>query len=284
MKQTVYVDVLVSINLIVDYFLLYAAAVIAGRKRDRIRMCLGAVIGAASSLIIFLPPLPMALSLLLVMLTSALMTLAAFGWRSAPNFARTLVVLYALSAGYSGVMLLLWGMGKGGVTVNNGAVYINIDPGLLILSTIVLYAALSFFSGRVRARSLRRARCTITVYGENSTAELEGLIDTGNMLTEPFSGLPVIVASERKLQGVLPEGISDSLSCVDISHKACRGGLRVIPYHTAGGDGLMPAYRPKRIDIDIGGKLIKDVSAYLAVSPKSCGASGDAVVNPDIIG
>lgn len=282
MKQTIYVDVLVSINLIVDYFLLYAAAVISGRKRDRVRMCIAAAIGAAGSLVIFLPRLPSAAGIGIAVLMSALMTVTAFGWRGWRAFCHSLIVMYALTAAYSGLMLLMWNVtGGGNISVNNGAVYINIDPRLLIMVTIILYAAMSFFSGRIRARGLSRRRCTVTLTGENGQISVEGLIDTGNMLTEPFSGMPVLVACRSTVAAVLPEGIEDA---VENSAAAVGRRIRLIPYHTASGSGLMVAYRPKRIDIEIDGRRVDNISAYLALADNDRGMTNAVIINPDAIG
>jgi len=283
-KQTIYVDVLISVNLLVDYFLLFAAAVISGRKRDRVRMCLGAVIGAAGSLMIFLPRMPAAVSVMAAMMLSAVMTLCAFGWCGWRIFVRSLLVMYALSAGYSGLMLLLWNLcGNGNISVNNGAVYINIDPKLLIITTIVLYALMSFFSGRIRSYGMDRKRCTVTLSENNNRIAVEGLIDTGNTLTEPFSGIPVIVAPPGVIRRIMPQEIADiQEKGADSAGQSRR--VRVVPYHTASGTGIMLAYRPQRIDIEIDDTKISDVSAYVAIAAEDRGMRNTVIINPDVVG
>lgn len=282
MKQTVYVDVLISVNLLVDYFLLYAAAVISGRGRDRVRMCLGAAIGAVGSLVIFLPKLPQLLTLLLAVLLSAAMTFTAFVWRGWHLFLRSLLVMYTMSICYSGIMLLLWDLSGGSnISVNNGAVYINIDPKLLILTTVVLYAAISVFSGRISARGMKRRHCTLTFYEKNERLSVEGIIDTGNMLTEPFSGIPVIVADIGAVAAVLPEGIDKLIQGSDTT-ASTQHKVRFIPYHTASGSGVMLAYRPERIDIELDGKTTTHIEAYLALTDSGKMTDG-VLVNPDTI-
>lgn len=53
----VYVDVLIVVNFIVNYFLLLGASSASGRSINRIRIIFSAIFGALSSLIIFFPML-----------------------------------------------------------------------------------------------------------------------------------------------------------------------------------------------------------------------------------
>jgi len=279
-KQTVYVDVLVSINIIIDYFLLYAAAIIAGRKKERIRLCLAALLGGAGSLYIFLPDMPAAVNILFTIALSLVMTLTAFGLGGKHAFFRTLIVLYVLSTAYSGLMLLLWSFGSmRNLSINNGIVYINIDPALLIAATVIIYAVTSVFSGRLRSRNLHRTVCTVTVYGNGKHTDLDGLIDTGNVLAEPFSGLPVIIAEHNRLHDILPKAVLDAVNG-DFNTASPQGCIRIIPFRTVNGNGIYAAYRPERIDITLNGRKHSHIKAYIALSK---GIDSTAIVNPDTI-
>ena len=60
------------------------------------------------------------------------------------------------------------------------------------------------------------------------TRRFTALIDTGNRLREPFSGLPVLIAEERLLRGLLPER-----------------GYRPVAYAALGGGGTLRCFRPE---------------------------------------
>ena len=53
MKQTVYVDVLLFLNLIIAFLLLKSAALLSGVPASRIRLFFGTITGSAASLLIF---------------------------------------------------------------------------------------------------------------------------------------------------------------------------------------------------------------------------------------
>ena len=56
-KTKIYVDVLVVINIFINYFLLSAASLIVRLKPKRIRLAAGAFTGGAYSLVIFFCPI-----------------------------------------------------------------------------------------------------------------------------------------------------------------------------------------------------------------------------------
>ena len=284
MRQTVYLDVLVAVNFLVDYFLLYAAGQLSASAISRVRLCLGALLGAACSCSILLPPLPLAVNALITAVSCGLMTLVAFGFRGWRRFGRAVLWVTAVTIGYGGLMLALWLFAAPrGLIVNNGAVYIDIPPGLLVLATVVCYALTSLFSGQLRKRNLMRSRCRVTIFNRGNQVSIDAIVDTGNLLTEPFSGLPVIVAERDALQPVLPEGC-DSFGQGSTQSGCAPPGLRVIPYSGVGGQGVMLAFRPQRITTQLPGGRPQAAEAYIGVlNSGRVGREHQAIVNPDIL-
>lgn len=285
MRQTVYLDVLVAVNFLVDYFLLYAAGQLSASAISRVRLCLGALLGAACSCSILLPPLPAALNCLITIGSCALMTLTAFGFSGWRRFARSMLWVAAVTAGYGGLMLALWLLAEPrGLIINNGAVYIDIPPELLVLATVVCYAITSLYSGQMRKRNLMRSRCRVTITNGGSQVSLDAIVDTGNLLTEPFSGLPVIVAEREALQPVLPEGFDSFDKSGEASAGQSPPGFRVVPYSGVGGKGIMLAFRPQKITTVLPGGSPRTAEAYIGVlNGGRVGREHRAIVNPDIL-
>ena len=98
------------------------------------------------------------------------------------------------------------------------------------------------------------------------------MLDTGNLLTEPFSGLPVIVARRNSLVQVLPKGFPTGQE---------NGNLRVIPYSAVGGEGLLCAFRPQSVELRLGRRK-QSVECYVAVSD-SLEGEYDGIINPKLL-
>ena len=99
-----------------------------------------------------------------------------------------------------------------------------------------------------------RAACPfaeIEVRNRGATARFAACVDTGNRLTEPFSGQPVLIASQKLLRRVLPEA-----------------GFRRVAYGSVGGGGTLRCFRPERIYIDRNGRRLRAPDAWIAVYPE----------------
>ena len=285
MKQTIYLDVLLSVNLLVDYFLLYAAAQLSGRSISRARLCLGAVAGACGSCIILLPALPTAVHMMITAALSVVMVLIAFGYGSPARLAKSAGLLALITVCYGGLMMAVWlFVAPSGLVINNGAVYIDIPPAMLILMTVICYAAVTLISRRARKRNLIRSRCSVRITTSLGSVTVDGIIDTGNLLCEPFSGLPVIIAELGAVRDILPRDTVRVIEQDLVGIDTPLAGLRVIPYSNISGKGMLPAYKPEEITIELSGERRERVEAYIAILREGAVGRGyRAIVNPDAI-
>lgn len=75
---TIYIDILVCLNVIVNYFLLLASGKFLSRPYKRWRILLGAFLGGLYSLYILLPQLAQWFTILVELAMAATITLTAF--------------------------------------------------------------------------------------------------------------------------------------------------------------------------------------------------------------
>lgn len=166
-----------------------------------------------------------------------------------------------------GIMLLMLLIANGRVARGMGRMIASMAMG-----TLVVGGATEWLTGRIPGaggflaaalagclliclwqdrRQLRLTRLTIRVYvGQpGGSACFDALIDTGNRLREPVSGLPVLIAEERLLAEVLPE----------------RRRLRRIPFGGLGGCGFLEAFRPDTLRFQMDGRWQDAPAVWLAV-------------------
>lgn len=83
-------------------------------------------------------------------------------------------------------------------------------------------------------------------------ARFDALIDTGNRLQEPFTGLPVLIAEAHLVADILPEtGLP----------------LRRIPYGGLGGSGFLEAFRPEEMRFSCRNGWRKAPESWVALYP-----------------
>ena len=136
---TIYVDVLVALNLYVTWFLLLASEALSGRPCRRWRRGLAALAGGLSSLAIFLPELPF-LPLFFIKLGLAAVITWIAGGRA--GFWRRMGFFFAANFLFAGVIIALWLMAAPPrLIIRNGVVYYHIQAMTLAVSTVIAYAA-----------------------------------------------------------------------------------------------------------------------------------------------
>lgn len=106
--MVVYVDVLVVTNYVINFFLLRCCARFSGMAQRRLFTILAALAGAAFSLVIFLPPMPMLMQLVLRLAGALLMVLIAYPGQSLAVTLRLLLILFIAGFLLAGGCLALW--------------------------------------------------------------------------------------------------------------------------------------------------------------------------------
>lgn len=262
--RTVYVDVLIVVNMLIDWIMLLSVGRLLKLRAKARRVLLGGAVGSVCSLAALLPRLPPFLNLALDISFAALMVFAAFGRASPKQFITRALTLFAVSFSFCGAMIFICTVFKpSGIAVVNDVVYFNISPVVLILLTLCCFYALKLF-GRFARKDVGKRVCTVSARIGGDTAEFQALADTGCHVTEPFSG-----------------------DCVIIADKSCFGKIalinfpkRIIPYQSLGGDGILEGIRVEEISID--GKPLAE-RVYIGLCDGVLSGGVKAIVPYDLI-
>lgn len=234
--MVIYIDILLALNWWIDFLLLLGVRRAMGGGAKSWRLAVGALVGALSCLVLFLPPLSVWLSLLIRLCAAALMVTVAFRRRSWQDWGRRVLLLFALSAGLAGLCgAFYFFLAPQGFYVFNGVVYYSVPPLLLVALTVVCYGLLWLSEQLLRRRAPKEHLFRVRLTHEGSSVTFPCLYDSGNHLTEPFSGRPVLVVERGVAEELLPVPPS-------VEEMPVEKGWRLVPYDTLGGSGLLPAF------------------------------------------
>lgn len=278
--MTVYADVLVIVNLYVDFLLLHCVRGFLRLRTGNGRLILGALAGAVCALVGLLP-MPRWMGPLAGGLCALAAAAAAFAPVRFRLFVRCWLCTWLFSFLLAGFLLFLMQFAPPGyMAVVGGAVYLSLSLPLLFVSTCLAYLGFWLFR-RVFPRESSAPLCRLRVEYQGKSTELFAKADTGNALREPFSGLPVIVCQAAPLKGLAPQAALQMLGA-DTSSAGLDGyeGLRLIPFESVGGKGLLPAFKPEKV---IQSKTGRQLECWLALTqtPLSAGQFS-ALYNPDL--
>lgn len=284
--KTVYADVLFCVNFFIDFALLAVTARILKRRVGGLRLTICAALGAAYSVAVFFPRLTPAATLGVKLLFSAVLALAAFGARTAAGYFKALSVFYAVSFGFGGVVFGAYTLLRPkGVIISGDAIYIDVDPFFLFLLIGGSYCAVWIFSRLLPKRSERHARVLLRVGGR--TAALSALYDSGNGLTEPISGAPVLIAEYASVARLIPKPARPAFRGLPCAEAAQWGhGYRLIAAQGAfGGGAALPAFRPDDVKIVDGGAEYEPDEIFVAVvaGPLSSDGRYDSLAGAELL-
>lgn len=236
--MVVYADVLLAVNLYINYFLIRGTCLILRRTIPPLRTVLASAVGAAGSLLFLLPELHPALGVLLKCALGVLVTLAAFGRQKRAELLLSLLCFLAVSFSFAGGMLAIrYFAAPAGMLCKNGFTYFDIPIGAAAVITAAVYGVfrlIRFIMSRNRPK--RHERVLIRCCGRELT--LDGLADTGNSLTDSFTGKPVVIASLEAAREIVPQSVLNYLC----GRSEGIEGIRLIPCRTVTSEGVIPAF------------------------------------------
>ena len=250
MQQVVYGDVLFLVNFSIDFLVLFMAGCFLHLKRRLFRLLLAAALGGVYGVLVLLPALSWWGTLLLHFAVAFLLCLVAY----APLGARMLFGLYlsffgaslllggVLTAFYSFLATVFEPSGTGALTDGKKA------------ELFLLYAAVSavlvFVCGRVLFKKKRIREMMVEIWEGNSSVTLCCLVDSGNLLSDPLTGKPVILVRRQEMLPILPPSFASSLAHLTDESKMpmhLRRKIRLITAQGVGGSKLLLGFLPDDI-------------------------------------
>lgn len=279
--RTIYIDILIGTNVIINYFILLAVSKYSKIIPKQRRMILGSMFGAVCSLVILLPNLGFVINALIKLIISVFIVFFTFGFHNLRTLVKNIALFYFISFCFCGAVLFVWFIfTPKGLVVNNSTVYFNISPMVMIVTTLVTYIVIRVCCRFMNKKENKVDICKIKLINNNSFCEFYGKIDTGNTLCEPFSQRPVIVVNEDAIKDIAEDEFSKLLD-INTDTTTIKNKYRVVPFTAVGGSGILPAFSPSEVYID--GIFCKQ-KIYVAVCKNNilCGEI-KAMVNPEII-
>ena len=286
MGQTVYVDLLFLINFSMDVLALYLTSRILGRRLRLGRMLLaGALGGVYACAALFLHAGSVA-ALLLDALVCVLLGAITFWERG--GLLVPVLTFTAVSMSLGGVMTALFTL------LNRLELPLDTQTGdgdgisvFLFAFLAAVSALLTLMGGRFFAKRSSVKNATLSIRIGGRSLRLSALVDSGNLLCEPVSGKPCVVAELSAFRSVLPEEFLEAARQKKYIYPADAGrmgvrGVCLIPAKTASGSGMLLAFRPEGITVDAG-KGAREVDAYVALCELGGSAMGQEALLPGVL-
>lgn len=267
--QTIYVDVLIVLNIYVNFFLLRITSGITHSPLKTGRCIAASLYGSFFSLIILLPQLGSITALIIKTAAAVSIIALSFGIHGRKRLIINTLAFFAANFVLAGTVYAVYSLFKPEfMHFNNACFYIDFSLLILILTTAALYGAVRLL--RIWLDRTPEGSYRVFIRSRSKVIAVNGLADTGNGLVDHFSGSPVIICAAEYFTELTG-------SEFDIAHLP--RGFRLLPCTAVSGSGLIPVFRPDEVIISCTSGEKKPVDAVIGFG--ECG--GKAVFNPKLL-
>lgn len=261
---TIYVDVLVSVNILLTYIFLVCVRVFLRYPTNKWGVGIASVIGGLSALVVFVPDMNIVASIIYKIFVASLIVSVSFLPKKLFQYLKTLLAFLGITLLFGGAVYAVT------IIVNprkilfvNGTVYFDMSVKYLVGSVFLVYGLFLAFDYFLVRSYAKNKIYDIEIKFRDTRVFTKGFLDTGNNMTDAFSGRPVVVGEIDALSPLFTyeELMFLKSSVYENTPDSLIGKIRLIPCKTVGESSLLPLFRPDEFKLN-GGKT-SDVSVAL---------------------
>lgn len=259
-KLTVYIDIVLLENICMNYIILLGLGYIIKLKINYLRIFLSSLIGAIYAVLAYSRIFPLYTNFLVKIVLSICMVYIAYCPKKIKGLIKELIVFYLVSFALGGcAFALLYWIKPQEIFMENG-VFIGTYPIKIVLMGGLLGIAITYISFKLVKNKMNKSELVYDIKIELEEKEIttKVLLDTGNMLKEPLSNIPVVLIEKDILIGLLPKEliyeqeqiIGGDLKKQDNIEYKYKTRLKIIPYTSVGKDnGIILGIKVDKISI-----------------------------------
>ena len=259
--MTIYLDIIIVENLIMNYIILYATGLISKSKISHLRIFLASAIGAIYAVMVYISKLHIYSNMLLKIILSIIIVFVAFYPQNVKKMWKQLVLFYLTTFTFGGVATyLIYVLKPQNIVIKNG-MYVGtyvlkvIFIGAIV-GTIILIISFKFAKNKITKKDMI---CKVKIKLNGKEVVLDTMVDTGNMLKEPLTGNPVVVVEKTSLYDLMPKEILNNTESIlggdfekipeDIKNDYI-SRLKIIPFSSLGKqNGMLIGIKPEKLKV-----------------------------------
>lgn len=297
--MTVYLDVVLMENLCMNYIILFATGYILKIKQNHIREVISALLGAIYVIVAYMQLLEIYSTIVMKVILSISMVYIAYKPQNIRLLAKQLVIFYLTSFVFGGCAFALLYFVKPQDILMKDGIYIGTYPIKIALLGCIVGFTITVISFKIVKSKLTKkdVMCNIKIYINDKSIETKAIIDTGNMLKDPITRVPVIVVERDILYGIIPNKILNNLTYIiggDVSEEFYEqeniqyiSKFRVIPFSSIGKEnGMLLGVKADKVMIEMNGNEEKIKNVIIGIYDKKLSKKGtySALLGLDILG
>lgn len=211
--MTVYIDVVLIENLIMNYIIIFATGIILKIKMKQIRIILGSLIGAIYTIIAYVSNLRIYSNFILKFILSIIIVYVSFNPQTQKQLWKSLLIFYLTSLVFGGAAFaIIYVVRPQEILRNNQLIFGTTSMKIILFSAILAFIVIILAFKIVKNKiSKKDMFCDIEVKINEEIIKTKAMIDTGNFLKEPITNKPVVVIEHTLLYHCIPKQILNNI-------------------------------------------------------------------------
>lgn len=296
--MTIYIDVVLIENLIMNYIILLATGIILKEKMKYFKLFLGSLLGAIYSIIAYINILEIYSSILIKIILSVIIVYISYNPQNVKKMFKQLIIFYLTSFAFGGAAFaLIYIVKPQDILMKNGLFLGTYPLKTIILATIITFAIIITAFKMVKSKiSKKDMYCDVQFKINDKQIKEKAMIDTGNLLKDPLTQKPVLVIEKNSLYDALPKEILNNLDNIlggDLKQipeelqKEYLPKLKFIPFSSLGKqNGMLIGIKTKKIEIYYEDTKIDKEDVVVGIYNKSLTKRGEykALIGIEMLG
>lgn len=295
--MTIYIDIVIIENLIMNYIILCATAIISKTEIKQIRIILASLIGATYVIMSYVVNVQIYSNIILKIILSIVMVYISYKPVKIKKLGKQILMFYLTSFVFGGVSLaLIYFIKPQEVIIKNGQFI-----GKYVLKTVFLGGIVGFIITVATINIIKNKKgkkdvfYTVKIHLQGKIIETVAMLDTGNLLKEPITNRPVIILEHTLLYEIIPKQILNNLENIlagDFSkipeeiRDEYISKLKVIPFKSLGKEnGMLIGIKCEKVIIENDEEIKEVNSPIIGIYNKSLTKRGEyrALFGMDIV-
>lgn len=227
----IYIDLFFIFNIIMDTIIIVSVSILLKRRTNYFRIIFSSLLGGIFSLLLFAK-----VNKIVIEITSIiLISITAFGYKNIKYLIKNIIYMYLFSVLLGGVIYLF-----------NVRVSTNPFVSYLIMIIISIEVMVLYVKETKKIKNVYNNTYKVDIYfKDEEKVSLNGFVDTGNNLYDPYQKRPIILVSNKYYR---------------------EDNFILVPYSTVNDHGLLKCIKIDKIFID-GTIIKKEVLVSFSDSP-----------------
>ena len=207
--MTFYIDIILMENMIMNYIILFATGTIIKVNIKQTRLILASFVGSMYAIMSYISRLEMYMNQITKVLLSIVMVYIAFAPKNIKKLIKELLIFYLTSFCFGGsAYYLLYYISPKQINNINGILTGSYPIKMAVLGGIVGFILIVISFKIVKNKFNKNIIFYDLEIGiDNKICNLKAILDTGNLLVDPITLVPVIIVEEEAIREIVSENI-----------------------------------------------------------------------------